>query len=175
MQTRNEKKRRRQQQREKLPKRYQKNQLMLGQSYIKIKKREMSENANTAVQANEDVNKKLLVLTKIGYSFGEIGSQCSWTLISAYLTVFYMDVVGLTPVAISAIMLIARIWDAINDPMFGTIAVTIPMILYFGGGSASSEKGYFMAALVFPVSGYALHPQRKSWGAAERRRVSEIP
>ena len=206
----------------------------------------MSENANAAVQANEDANKKLSVLTKIGYSFGEIGSQCSWTLISSYLTVFYTDVVGLTPVAISAIMLIARIWDAVNDPMFGAIAenthtkwgrfrpyilwgapilalfncltflnldvpnswkaiwcgftyigcgmaytavnistqcvancmtalneervalnaykgigsgliqmvisaVTMPMILYFGGGSASSEKGYFMAALVFSV------------------------
>ena len=61
----------------------------------------MSENANAAVQANEDANKKLSVLTKIGYSFGEIGSQCSWTLISSYLTVFYTDVVGLTPVAIS--------------------------------------------------------------------------
>ena len=82
----------------------------------------MSENANAAVQANEDANKKLSVLTKIGYSFGEIGSQCSWTLISSYLTVFYTDVVGLTPVAISAIMLIARIWDAVNDPMFGAIA-----------------------------------------------------
>lgn len=30
-------------------------------------------------------------------------------------------------------------------------AVTMPMILHFGGGSASSAKGYFMAALVFSV------------------------
>ena len=58
----------------------------------------------------------------IGYGFGEAGTQFSWTLISNYLTVFYTDVVGLTPAIISAIMLIARIWDAINDPMFGTIA-----------------------------------------------------
>lgn len=58
----------------------------------------------------------------IGYGFGEAGTQFSWTLISNYLTVFYTDVVGLTPVVISTIMLVARIWDAINDPMFGTIA-----------------------------------------------------
>lgn len=45
---------------------------------------------------NEIVNKKLPIRTKIGYSFGEIGSQCSWTLISSYLTVFYTDVVGMT-------------------------------------------------------------------------------
>lgn len=65
---------------------------------------------------------KLPLLKKIGYGFGECGSQFSWTLVSSYLTVFYTDVVGLTPVVISAIMLIARVWDAINDPMFGSIA-----------------------------------------------------
>ena len=195
---------------------------------------------------NEDVNKKLPIRTKIGYSFGEIGSQCSWTLISSYLTVFYTDVVGLTPAVISIIMLVARIWDAVNDPMFGAIAentrskwgrfrpyilwgapvlalfncltflnldipnswkaiwcgftyigagmaytavtistqcvancmtasnkervslnaykgigsgliqmvisaVTMPLILKFGNGSASSAKGYFMAALIFSI------------------------
>ena len=70
----------------------------------------------------ESGEKKLSFWRKVGYSFGKIGCQCSWTLISSYLTVFYTDVVGLTPVVISVIMLIARIWDAINDPMFGAIA-----------------------------------------------------
>ncbi len=61
---------------------------------------------------------------KVGfcYSFGEIGSQMSWYMINTYLTIFYTDVVGLTAVAVSAIMLIARIWDAANDPMMGMIA-----------------------------------------------------
>ena len=61
---------------------------------------------------------------KVGfcYSFGEIGSQMSWYMINQYLTIFYTDVVGLTAVAVSAIMLIARIWDAANDPMMGMIA-----------------------------------------------------
>lgn len=53
---------------------------------------------------------------------GEAGSQFSWSLISSYLTIFYTDVVGLLPAVISLIMLIARIWDAVNDPMFGAIA-----------------------------------------------------
>lgn len=65
---------------------------------------------------------KLPLRTKIGYGFGECGSQFSCTLVSSYLTVFYTDVVGLTPAVISAIMLIARVWDAVNDPMFGVIA-----------------------------------------------------
>lgn len=65
---------------------------------------------------------RISTLRKVGYGLGEAGSQFSWSLISSYLTVFYTDVVGLTPAIISVIMLVARIWDAINDPMFGAIA-----------------------------------------------------
>lgn len=56
------------------------------------------------------------------YSLGEIGCQFSWGMINTYLTIFYTDVVGLTAAAISFIMLVARIWDAVNDPMMGVIA-----------------------------------------------------
>lgn len=58
----------------------------------------------------------------ICYSFGDIASQFVWTFVGSYLTIFYTDVVGLVPAAVSAIMLIARIWDAVNDPMMGAIA-----------------------------------------------------
>lgn len=70
-------------------------------------------------QKNEN---QLSVWNKIGYGMGEAGSQFSWSLISTYLTVYYTDIVGLLPAVISIIMLVARIWDAINDPMFGAIA-----------------------------------------------------
>ena len=65
---------------------------------------------------------KTNMFTAFCYSFGEVGSQLSWYMISTYLTIFYTDVVTLSAGAISAIMLIARIWDAINDPMMGVIA-----------------------------------------------------
>ncbi len=58
----------------------------------------------------------------VAYSLGEVGCQMSWYMINNYLTLFYTDVVGLTASAISMIMMIARVWDAINDPMMGTIA-----------------------------------------------------
>jgi len=58
----------------------------------------------------------------VGYGLGEVGCQMSWYMINNYLNIFYTDVVGLTGAAISAIVLIARIWDAINDPMMGQIA-----------------------------------------------------
>ena len=56
------------------------------------------------------------------YGFGDLASQFVWTFVGSYLTIFYTDIVGLAPVAVSAIMLGARIWDAVNDPMMGAMA-----------------------------------------------------
>ena len=57
-----------------------------------------------------------------GYGLGEVGCQLSWYMINSYLNIFYTDIVGLSGAAISAIVLIARVWDTINDPMMGQIA-----------------------------------------------------
>lgn len=56
------------------------------------------------------------------YSCGDLASQFVWTFIGSYLTVFYTDIVGIAPVVVATIMMVARIWDAINDPMMGAIA-----------------------------------------------------
>lgn len=74
--------------------------------------------AQQNVVAKEKTSPKLA----IAYSFGEIGSQMSWYMINNYLMLFYTDVVGISASAISMIMLIARVWDAINDPIMGNIA-----------------------------------------------------
>ena len=68
--------------------------------------------------AKEKTSPKLM----FSYSLGEVGCQMSWYMINNYLMLFYTDVVGLAAGAISMIMLVARIWDAINDPMMGNIA-----------------------------------------------------
>lgn len=69
-----------------------------------------------------EANKRLSKLTLFAYGVGDFASNLCWTFIGSYLTVFYTDVVGLAPAVAAAIMLIARIWDGINDPMFGAIA-----------------------------------------------------
>lgn len=58
----------------------------------------------------------------ICYGFGDLASQFVWTFVGSYLTIFYTDIVGLAPAAVSIIMIVARIWDAVNDPMMGAIA-----------------------------------------------------
>jgi GPH family glycoside/pentoside/hexuronide:cation symporter/probable glucitol transport protein GutA len=66
--------------------------------------------------------KKLSKITLIAYGCGDFASNLCWTFVGSYLSVFYTDVVGMAPAIASAIMLIAKIWDGINDPMFGAIA-----------------------------------------------------
>lgn len=65
---------------------------------------------------------RLPVWRKLVYGAGDFASQFVWQFTGMYLTVFYTDVVGLAPMIVSAILLVARIWDVFNDPMFGAIA-----------------------------------------------------
>ncbi len=60
--------------------------------------------------------------TLFAYGMGDFASNMTNTFIGSYLSIFYTDVVGIAPAVVSLIMVIARIWDAVNDPMFGMIA-----------------------------------------------------
>lgn len=76
----------------------------------------------TTTKTNVIKREKLSKLTLFAYSCGDFASNLCWTFIGSYLSVFYTDIVGLTPAIASTIMLGAKIWDGINDPMFGAIA-----------------------------------------------------
>ena len=69
-----------------------------------------------------ETKRKATKAATICYGFGDLASQFVWTYVGSYLTIYYTDIVGLAPVAVSAIMMLARIWDAVNDPMMGAIA-----------------------------------------------------
>lgn len=56
---------------------------------------------------------------KIGYALGDMGGLLSFGLISSFLNMFYTDVLGISAFNITVLMIVARIWDAINDPMWG--------------------------------------------------------
>ena len=75
-------------------------------------------NQNTAILEEG----RLPLWRRLCYGCTDVGGNFAFSMVSSYLTVFYTDVVGLTPAVISIIMLIARIWDGVNDPMMGIIA-----------------------------------------------------
>ena len=56
---------------------------------------------------------------KIGYALGDAGGLLTFALIGAFQNKFYTDVLGISPAKIAILILVARVWDAINDPLWG--------------------------------------------------------
>ncbi|MDR1805571.1 MAG: glycoside-pentoside-hexuronide (GPH):cation symporter [Clostridium sp.] len=56
---------------------------------------------------------------KIGYAMGDMGCQLTFSLIGAFLQMFYTDNLGLQTAQIALLMVVARVWDAVNDPIWG--------------------------------------------------------
>lgn len=56
---------------------------------------------------------------KIGYAMGDMGGLLTFSLISAFQNKFYTDVLHIDPLKIAVLILVARLWDAINDPIWG--------------------------------------------------------
>lgn len=69
---------------------------------------------------------KLSFGTKFTYGMGDFASQLMWTLASSYLVLFYTDNVGLAAGAVGVLMLVARVADALFDPMLGAFAERHP-------------------------------------------------
>ncbi len=57
---------------------------------------------------------------RIGYFFGDFGNALLFGLSSSYLTLFYVDILGIAAASVGTLLLVARAWDAINDPIIGT-------------------------------------------------------
>ena len=56
---------------------------------------------------------------KIGYAMGDMGGLLTFSLIGAFQNKFYTDVLHIQPAKIVVLILVARLWDAINDPIWG--------------------------------------------------------
>ena len=59
---------------------------------------------------------------KVGYGIGDMGFNFYWANISAFLLIFYTDVMGISAAAVGTMILITKIIDAFTDPAMGAIA-----------------------------------------------------
>lgn len=57
----------------------------------------------------------------MAYAVGALGQGMVYAIMSSYISDFYLSVLKLTPVFVLLLMLLARIWDAVNDPIMGYI------------------------------------------------------
>lgn len=57
----------------------------------------------------------------MAYAVGALGQGMVYAIMSSYISDFYLSVLKLTPLFVLLLMLFARIWDAVNDPIMGYI------------------------------------------------------
>lgn len=55
------------------------------------------------------------------FGIGALGQGMIYAMMSSYISDYYLNVLQLTPMFVLLLMLLARIWDAINDPLMGML------------------------------------------------------
>lgn len=70
---------------------------------------------------NQNKQGRVPLISKVAYGMGDVGCNFSWMFVGNFLMIFYTDVFGIGMSAVATLMLLSRFWDAINDPIIGTL------------------------------------------------------
>ena len=61
---------------------------------------------------------------KLGYAMGDMGCGFSFQLVSTFMQLFYLQYIGIKPTDYAIIILISKIFDAVNDVVIGNLVDT---------------------------------------------------
>jgi len=64
---------------------------------------------------------KLTFKEKAAYGLGAIGKDMVYMLSASYILYYYQDIMGVSAIVMGIILMIARVFDAFNDPFMGVI------------------------------------------------------
>ena len=65
---------------------------------------------------------KLPPWTKLAYGAGDMGAGMTSNLIAFSFLIFLTEVAGINPLAAGTVLLIGKVWDAVNDPLVGVLS-----------------------------------------------------
>ena len=68
-----------------------------------------------------DTKKKLTGSEKLAYGLGAVGKDMVYMLSASYISIYFLDVMGISAVAIGILLMAARVFDAFNDPIMGVL------------------------------------------------------
>jgi GPH family glycoside/pentoside/hexuronide:cation symporter len=78
--------------------------------------------AAAAVSRTDLVRPRLSIKEKVGFSLGDAASNIYFQTFVVFLPIFYTDVFGISAGAMGTMLLLTRVFDAVNDPVMGLIA-----------------------------------------------------
>ncbi len=65
---------------------------------------------------------KLTLAEKLAYGAGDLGPAMTANLLTFYQLIFFTDVVGMPAGLASMVLVIGKVWDAVNDPIVGVLS-----------------------------------------------------
>jgi len=116
---------------------------------------------------------KLSFAEKAGYGIGALGKDMACGIVNTFLMFYFTDVIGLAPAFLGVLFMVARIWDAINDPMAGwlvdntqsrigkfrpwilagTLSNTVVLLVLFSNPSIRGTGQYVFFSVVYILWG----------------------
>ena len=114
---------------------------------------------------------KLSGKSKLSYALGAVGKDMVYMLSASYVLYYFQDLLGVNAIAMGVILLVARVFDAFNDPimgvvvaktktrwgkfrpwlMIGTLTNAVILYLMFAAPPAMDAKGLVAYAAVFYI------------------------
>ena len=68
-----------------------------------------------------DTKQKLTGRAKFSYALGAVGKDMVYMLSASYVLYYFQDIMGVSAIAMGTILLVARVFDAFNDPIMGVV------------------------------------------------------
>ena len=89
---------------------------------IKNNTKERKIVSNKIQMIYESSSVKLSMKERIDYAVSEFGYNSIYIWISAFMAIFCTDFLGVSAASVSLLLLLVRVFDAINDPIIGSMA-----------------------------------------------------
>lgn len=147
---------------------------------------------------------RLSAVEKASYGIGALGKDMACGIVNTFLMFYFTDVVGLAPAFLGVLFMVARIWDAINDPMAGwlvdntrtrmgkfrpwilagTLSNTVVLLVLFSNPAIHGAGQYVFFSVVYILWGMTYTLEDISYWSmipaladdeAERNTISVIP
>jgi GPH family glycoside/pentoside/hexuronide:cation symporter len=82
----------------------------------------MAERPDYRVPAARPASDKVPLISKLAFGAGDVGPAIATAISGFFLLFFLTNVAGLSPGVAGSILLIAKVWDAVNDPIIGFLS-----------------------------------------------------